>query len=338
MERIFLYYPTIEFPKDNWLRQAILYSDKVSSILPYKDESLLADSLKFLLSKGEYKPIYVEDLIWAKSQEYETFAENFLNEIDNNHRLLSAGSSAPRKNVVNTLFTNKLSYRIIEELRHRGLATGQFDKKIFLPENVAIYYMAVLAKFVASVVEDDLIIPSTDYRRFSDISFENGIQSENAVNLIFQNCLPIPDNSVELSDIIDFKNKHRQELLKFRQFYTQTQNQIKECRDSIDLKESLLTFKEKIELELSELEKLYSKNKIKTIFSSFDSLFGIEKPKLFTSLLEAGIISTAIDPKIGIGIASVLVIGKIIDNIVSKPNKSNEFNYLFEARRKGIIK
>ena len=207
-----------------------------------------------------------------------------------------------------------------------------------MPENVAIYYMAVLAKFVASVIEDDLIIPSTDYRRFSDISFENGIQSENAVNLVFQNCLPIPDNSVELSDIIDFKNKHRQELIKFRKFYTQTQNQIKECRDSIDLKESLLTFKEKIELELSELEKLYSKNKIKTIFSNLDSLFGIEKPKLFTSLLEAGIISTAIDPKIGIGIGSVLVIGKIIDNIVSKPNKSNEFNYLFEARRKGIIK
>ncbi len=338
MERIFLYYPTIEFPNESWLREAVLYSDKVSSILPFKNESQLPESLKYLFGEGEYSPIYIEDVIWQNHVKYELFAEKFLNELENNLWIFTASSAAIRKKSVDSLFTSKLSQRIILELEHRGIMKGQKDGKIYLPENVAIYYMSVLAKFVADVVETDLVIPSTNYKRFSEISFVNGIQSDMAFNLIFKNCLPIPDITVEISDIIKFKNTHKQDLLKFRAFYAKTQDKLKMCRDSADVKEALLSLKETIEVELHDLGKLYSKNKIKTILTSFDSLFGIENPKLFASLIQAGIITTAIDPKIGIGISSVLVLGKLIDNVVSKPNKTTEFNYLFEARRNGIIR
>jgi len=337
MERILLYYPTIEFPKENWLRQALLYSDKVSSILPYKDESEYPESIKYLNWKGEYSPIFIDDLIRNNSHEYESFADKFLCKIDNNTKVFYASSKSIHPNIVNSLFSNKLSERIIYELEHRNLIRQKSDRRIYIPENIAIYYMSVLAKFVSSVVEEDLIIPSTDYKRFSELSFENGIESEKAMNLIFKNCLPVPDDNVELSDIIDFKNNHKQDLLKFRLFYTKTQDSLKNCRDSIDLKEGLLAIKERIDLELMELEKLYSKNKIRVVYSSLNSLFGIENPKLFSSLLSAGVISTAIDPIIGLGVGVILVAGKLIDNIVSKPNKANEFNYLFEARKEGII-
>ena len=52
MERTLLYYPTIELPKESWLRQALLYSDKVSSILPFKDNDRLPNTAKYLNWKG----------------------------------------------------------------------------------------------------------------------------------------------------------------------------------------------------------------------------------------------------------------------------------------------
>lgn len=338
MERILLYYPTIEFPNENWLRQALLYSDKVSSILPYRNESEIPKSILPLLEKGEYKPIYIEDLMYKYRHDYWPFAEKFLNEIDRNPNIFNASSMCARPNIVDSLYSNKMSHRLFRALEERKLITGRESDKIHLSENIAIYYMSILAKFVASVVEEDLVIPSTDYKRFSQLSFENGIESDKAINLIFQNCLPVPDNNVELSKIIDFKNKHLQDLKRFRLFYTETQNSLKDCRDKIDLMEKLLTLKESIDIELAELEKLYTKNKFKVIYSSLDSLFGIENPQLFNSLLGAGIISTAINPMIGLGFGAVIVTGKIIDNIVSKPNSTNEFNYLFEAKKVGIIK
>lgn len=338
MERVLLYYPTIEVPKENWLRQALLYSDKVSSILPYSDESKFPENIKYLHWKGEFKPIYIENLIERNATEYEIFRKKFIAELDSNQRIFNASSAPVRKKVVNSLFTNKLSQEVIRELERRNLIKTNRKDKITLPENVAIYYMSILAKFVSSVIKEDLFTPSTDYKRFSSISFENGIESDKALNLIFANCLPVPEENVGLSEIIDFKRKYKDELLKFRRFYTYFQNQLRKCRDNIDLNEGLISMKETIEIELSQLTNLYSKNRIKTVFTSLDSLFGIENPKLFTSLLQAGIISTAIEPKIGIGIGTVIITCKIIDNIVSRPNITNEFNYLFEAKRKRIIK
>ncbi len=338
MERILLYYPTIEFPKENWLRQALLYSDKVSSILPYNVESRIPKSLLPLLEKGEYKPIYTDELMYKYGHDYWPFAKKFLNEIDNNPNIYSASSKCAHRDIVDTLYYNKISSGLLHELEKRKLITAREPGKIHLPENIALYYMSILAKFIASVVEEDIMIPSTDYKRFSQMSFENGIKSDNAMNLIFQNCLPVPDNSVEISKIIDFKNNHLQDLKRFRMFYTKIQNSLKDCRDKQDLKEQLVALKETIDIELAELEKLYTKNKFKIIYSSLDSLFGIENPKLFNSLLGAGVISTVINPMIGLGFGAVIVTGKIIDNFVSKPNQTSEFNYLFEARREGIIK
>jgi len=329
MERILLYYPTIEFPKEKWLKQALLYSDKVSSILPYRDESKFPESIKYLHWKNEYSPIYIEDVIESNLTEYKNFADKFIFNVDNNNQIFHTGSLKPREVKLNTLFSNKLSRKVIEELRNRKIAYEYSDGKIYLPENIAIYYMAGLAKFVSSVTNDNLVIPSTDYTGFSKVSFENGIKTEKAIKLIFNHCLPVPDESVELSEIIDFKNNHLQDLKRFRLYYLNTIDSLKSCRDSTDLKEALISLKENINLELSELEKLYSKNRLKTAFSSLGSLFGIENSKLFNSLLKADIISTAIDPKIGLGIGAILVTGKLIDNVVNKPNRTNEFNYLF---------
>jgi hypothetical protein len=338
MERVLLYYPTIEFPEETWIRQAILYSDKVSSILPFGKESELPNSLKELLDRGEYKPIFVEEHINEYYEDFRRFSSDFLRDIDNDPRIFTASSLKPRTKKVDSLFRNKMTGELIYELERRHLITLSNDRKIFLPENIALYYMAGLAKFVASNPTMDLITPSTDYKRFSTLTFENGIGNDKALNLILMNCLPVPDENVDLSKIIEFKKTHKSDLTRFRHTYTSTQEVLRNCRDPKDATEAMIIYKEKIGLELDTLNKLYKKNKINTIFTTLDSLFGLENPKLFETLMSVGLISATIDPKIGMGLGLIMLSSKIINNHLSRQKPIGDFNYLFEAKAKGIIK
>ena len=338
MERVLLYYPTIEFPKNSWLKQALLYSDKVSSILPYTDETKFPDTVKYLHHKGEYKPIFIEDCIQNHLKEYNIFAREFLHEIDHNPEIFTANSLTRRKDQVNSLFSSKLSHEILRELKNRNLAQQNNDDTINLPENIAIYYMSFLAKFIASLnINNDLLTPSTDYQRFKELSYENGNRSHEVINLIFENCLPIPNEDTEISDIIDFKLNHSDDLKRFRHFYLDTQNTIKTCRDNKDIQEALIVLKEKIEIELSEVEALYSKNKIDIAFTSLKILSNIESPKLYSSLVTAGLVSANFNPTAGLIAGAITASVQLINKAFNKPKNSNALNYLFEAQKHKII-
>ena len=110
--------------------------------------------------------------------------------------------------------------------------------------------------------------------------------------------------------------------------------------DVQDIKELLVSSKEKIELQLNFLNILYQKNKIKTAIIFLNSLIAIEKPKLWDSLLTVGLISTALNSSIGLGVAGIGVIGKWALSIYERNNKikSNEMNYLFQAKKAGIFR
>lgn len=58
-----LYYPSIEIKDGDWLRKAILYWDKVASIVPegnYSDDSWR--DMRYLLNVDLYEPIYPSEL------------------------------------------------------------------------------------------------------------------------------------------------------------------------------------------------------------------------------------------------------------------------------------
>lgn len=82
MERILLYYPSINIPDGDWLRSSLLYTDKVASIYPFNsinDKRLNFDT-RTLYDKGLYKPFFVlEELYSSKpNPELEKFENNFL--------------------------------------------------------------------------------------------------------------------------------------------------------------------------------------------------------------------------------------------------------------------
>lgn len=62
MAQSILYYPKIDIQDGAWLRNAILYWDEVSSIVPYEEYDNLSVELQYLKNLGVYSPIYPRDL------------------------------------------------------------------------------------------------------------------------------------------------------------------------------------------------------------------------------------------------------------------------------------
>ena len=75
MAQTILYYPTINIQDGTWLRNAILYWDEVSSIVPYENYPDFSPELLYLKELGVYKAVYPQSLFFSE------FAEDFCNSI-----------------------------------------------------------------------------------------------------------------------------------------------------------------------------------------------------------------------------------------------------------------
>lgn len=75
MAQTILYYPTINIQDGTWLRNAILYWDEVSSIVPYENYPDFSPELLYLQELGVYKAVYPRNLFFSE------FAEDFCNSI-----------------------------------------------------------------------------------------------------------------------------------------------------------------------------------------------------------------------------------------------------------------
>lgn len=141
-----------------------------------------------------------------------------------------------------------------------------------------------------------------------------------------------------MKEIIDLKKNHKNELLQFRQFIKRLITEINSANDEYEVKEYIASAKEQIELEIYNLNDALIKNKIGTLFTGLDTLLGIENPKFFDTIRNLGFISTTIDLKFGLAMASVGIMGKMINNKFFKSHEIKELDYLFKAKKEGIIK
>ena len=66
MAQTILYYPTIDIQDSTWLRNALLYWDNISSIVPYENYSDFSPELLYLQECGIYKPVFPQDLFCSK--------------------------------------------------------------------------------------------------------------------------------------------------------------------------------------------------------------------------------------------------------------------------------
>lgn len=342
MERTLLYYPTIDIPNMKWLYSSILYADKVSSIVPFNDinDNRFPDLLKYLVDQEQYKPIFIERLLSSYNTEFNEFEEFFISTTssDEFQVKLKNGKGLSYQHY-DKLYSGKMTYRINQYMREAGLIKSTVGDVFVTDEIVSLFYMSLLAQYVTKIIKDDFIIPSTDDKRYQDISFNSSKQKEPAMNFILENCLPTPVENTPIEKIIDFKKARRDELLEFRKYLSKVQEKIRKATEEQEIKEIQIDTKENIEKAINDLSKLCKENSIKTFFTSFESLLKLDSPKLFQTLSVTGAVTTAINPLFGVVAGLIGISGGIASSYFSNRREidKSELAYLFKARQEGVI-
>ena len=128
MAQTILYYPKINIQDGTWLRNAILYWDEVSSIVPYENYPDFSPELLYLQELGVYKAIYPQELFFSE------FAEDFCDCIV---KRISAYDQSRTKTIDNVIqnrrvrvHKNKIYAPVLHELIHyRKLPSKLFHRQ-----------------------------------------------------------------------------------------------------------------------------------------------------------------------------------------------------------------
>lgn len=115
MAQTILYYPKINIQDGTWLRNALLYWDEVSSIVPYENFADLSPELLYLQKLGIYHAVYPQELFFSDFSE--DFCNCIIRRIETYERAVTEKSSAIQSERV-MIHKNKMYAPALRELIH----------------------------------------------------------------------------------------------------------------------------------------------------------------------------------------------------------------------------
>ena len=231
MKREVLYYPSFVPPKQ-WLKDSLLYFDRVRSIIPSDQlDGNLTDDLKLLIDNDLYKPISQLDLL-GDGNIYHKISEEFADR----RRAMGMFEVFPLVHVSSMKFPENLR----QQFRDEGFAYSADWFELPLP--LANLYMSILASSIASHDWLSDLVPSTDRpeailsgfstvenRNFPNrISISKGgetITTQNSndddvrarrVGLVLENYFKHVRPDVTFDQLAKFRRDHHDELAAFR--------------------------------------------------------------------------------------------------------------------------
>lgn len=349
MERILLYYPAINIPNGIWLRNSLLYTDKVASIVPSVDmnDNRIDDDTKSLYDSGFYEPISVFNNLNPTHNEYNKFQENFINTIESKEfksyqKVTNDYPWGQDTGMTDySMYAEKLSHEITEFLQERNLLKRGNFGVMTVEKNSAIIYMSMLADYLASI-NNDLVIPSTDKQEFEKLTFQLADKKVLTYRLQLDGCLPTPSPNTEIKDIIKFKKARKQELLQFRTILDTVESELNKTEDEKEKKLKLVQFQEKLQKELLEIRKLLGDSKLEFILNGFSSLLDFKQKEIVGTvsvlgLGGAGVVASL--PFVGLGAGLLLLTGTLISSYkkINRHVEANSSSYIYYAQQAGLI-
>jgi hypothetical protein len=371
MKRNILYYPTIDIPNEDWIRNALIYWDEISSIVPMNDEDSpvigFSPNISFLNDAGIFRPIRPETLF--NSTDYksiESFELEFLEIIESrefnrvripgtrysdvHNRKMGIHRNKLNPNESLEIHNDKVSNNLFMSLVDRGLVEREtIDAEwVKVDSKTALLYMSLLAKYIAELDKEATTI-GTDHYSYEILNFNANSRRDNVscFSTDLNNVLPTPTPNVSFEKIIDFKKKRKDELLKFRKEITDFENSISKAESLKEVKSHMIQFSDKIELEVNELNKCFKDSRILTVSKSLKSLISIKSPTLLASLaVYAGKATQVASLPIEHTIAGLGLMGSIelFHSYINARNerlsteRDSSFSYLYHAEKNGLIK
>lgn len=351
MERVLLYYPAINIPSGGWLCNSLLYTDKVSSIFPFENmqDRRVTDDMRLLYDEGQYEPISVFNRINPGTPQLDLFESNYIETIN------SESFQKIRKQIDTTdkieswaindyqLYLGKLTHSVEDFLRDRGLINYYDDEGVSIDKTSAIIYMSMLSDFLARTSKK-VIIPSTDDEQYELLAYKMSDKKQHTLQIKLQDCLPTPSSSAKLKDIVAFKIKRRDELLKFRHVLDECEKEIALCKSTDERRLKVVQFKEKIETEVKNIKKVMGDSKLNYMINGLSSLLDFKNKDLFGGALSsigvAKIGEIISSPMTGLGAGALVLTGTLVASYrkLNRTIETNSYSYVYHAEKAGIVK
>lgn len=327
-----IYYPSILIPSE-WLKKTIFYSDEISSIYPYgftpsngiRESQALAD-MEYLKSLGMYRYTRPEDI---DSLKYKAILKDITN-AQNESGLEALRTKFNCNSVKYEIYRSKMDRDIIKYLKFNGLAEeSPKGDSLIVEESIALKYMSLVAKY--SVDENNSYNIATDkMQNKSHLFDESNNMGEDYLKFVFDK-IPHPTNDVSLADIIEFKDRHRTDLLNFRSYINSSIDTIK-ANKSPHVFNSICDDFERYSIEISQMMKCsgitFTFDDIEIIapFIVANAVFAYQNT-FSKEALSAGIITTVVS----VGLKKIRTLYE------SNTNSDNPLNYLLEAQRNNLL-
>ena len=351
MAQTILYYPKINIHDGSWLRNAILYWDEVSSIVPYENYLDFSPELLYLQELGVYKAVYPQELFFSE------FAEDFCDSIVK--RISAYDRSRERtfgngiQNARVRVHKNKIYAPVLHELIHCRKLPPQlldyFEDKRFINDyntdgwmeidsKIAQIYMRTLAEYSIKCSGKDIVLgtdTSTHSREIYSSSRNRVDLQTQCCKINIENCLPQPSMDVSFEDILEFKNRRKDELNAFRAKIRELETNIYKADSPELIRHYETQFIEGWQQCCQDFHKALKDSRITFLLSSLVSLVGIPFVGQLLSQGTNPIVSSVIQntaPIINIGIGYFDYRNKI-----SPAKTDGGFSYIIKANKDGII-
>ncbi|MET3851426.1 DUF6236 family protein [Paenibacillus sp. OAE614] len=329
-----LYYPNIGLPNDIWLRKTLLYTDEISSIVPYDLTGQFDNNSELLMGEGIFKPLSPEEFL-----DNELYAKVFENEFSNTISTINKTSKYKLSNKNNSrkrsfIYRTKFSYQIFNMLQRNGLISKSESDWHQIDEEFAKIYLAKLAKHMANYHG---YVPATNTNkneRLAFLEYDKLFFTPVGV-LIHSECLPTPSAGTTIQEILQFKKKRAEDLLRFRTIIREHEQKLNKAISIDEVNLIVESYKEEIERGIKEISRLMSDQKINFRLESMKSLIDIKIPELF--YVGAGISAISAPQHLkwiglGIGISAMVGVGYIKNQInIRNQINAHGISYVYHA-------
>lgn len=249
-----LYFPSIEFQSDNWVKSSLLYWDKIYRIVPEdytpKDSNLIIEAQE----KGLVRNITLDE------DDTKTTGDQFLKFIEGLD-FLPAGLDTGSYDLVSRRKIDGRLYPSLEKIASIYSQKGWLS----LPTKIARGYMFYLATVVAkrrggfsisTDNPDNWIISSyfVENGNFSEYTYDRNAKGYYS-SLILDGFIPSDMSNVSLDSIVNFLDDEKEQKRKFRKTISTFSSDLSKCQNQDTASELVEDYRSKIDIEKNDLKK-----------------------------------------------------------------------------------
>lgn len=214
-----LYYPGFEVKSQEWLKYALLYKERVLTIVPYEVEDYwLSDQYHYLSNATDFlekcSPSY--EVSERTSRDVICVVEDVLRYPGRYFSLTRTGNIVNQQNKWRQkkefeLFRGKYSWSFSEQLKELELAEP-FNEGIRIHKEIGLIYMAQLAKNIAHEGRYNLTTDNIEYKTihniFKDLWDENNnMKYSKASEILINEYLPCDIKDISLKHVVEVRNR-----------------------------------------------------------------------------------------------------------------------------------